>query len=45
MDGILIDTDSQHNNNRLTVKVMASLVEPYGFDLSNEIKEEVIEID
>lgn len=44
-DGVVLDEDSQQNNPKLTIKVIASLVEEYGFDLSDEVDEEEIEYD
>lgn len=44
-DGVLLDSDSQQNNPRLTMKAMASIVEQFGFDLSDEVTEDVIEYD
>ena len=44
-DGVLLDSDSQQNNPRLTMKAMASIVEQWGFDLSDEVTEDVIEYD
>lgn len=44
-DGVVLDEDSQLNNPKLTIKVIASLVEGYGFDLSHEVSEDEIEYD
>jgi hypothetical protein len=44
-DNILLDSDSQKNNPLLTIKAIASLVERWGFDLSAEVIEDVVEYD
>jgi len=44
-DGIVLEEDSQENNEKLNVAVVASIAEDYGFLLSEELIEDVIEIE
>lgn len=44
-DGRLMESDSQMNNPLLTIKVIDSIVQQYGFNLSHELPDEVIEYD
>lgn len=44
-DGVVMAEDSQMHNPKLTIRVIASLVEEYGFDLSDELDEDVVEYD
>ena len=44
-DGVLMVSDSRQNNPQLTINAIASLAEDWGFDLSHEVEEKVIDID